>query len=289
VRCLRASEHDELPAIPAGRGFGVPMPDDVLLSVEGLAAGYGSAQVLSGIDLVVGRNECVAIVGESGSGKTTLARCLGGLHRQWTGVVRYDGAELAAGARRRPLHTRRDIQYVFQNPYSSLNPRRTVGQTIARQLELFEPVPKREMGARVSEVLERVSLSRQAANLFPDQLSGGERQRVAIARAIVVKPRLLLCDEVTSALDVSVQAAVVELLGELREQLGLTMVFITHNLALIRSVADSVVVMTQGRLVERGTAEHVFTAPASAYTRELLASTPSVEGASSSAATDSGV
>ncbi len=128
----------------------------------------------------------------------------------------------------------------------------------------------------MNEVLERVSLSRKAANRFPDELSGGERQRVAIARALVVQPRLLLCDEVTSALDVSVQAAIVELLAEVREQLGLTMIFITHNLALIRSVADSVVVMTQGRIVERGAVEDVFTAPASAYTRELLASTPSV-------------
>ena len=276
VRCLRAGEPDALPALSGGRPFDLPAPDDVLLSVENLAAGYGSAQVLSEIDLVVGRNECLAIVGESGSGKTTLARCLGGLHREWTGTVRYDGAELATGARGRPASTRQEIQYIFQNPYSSLNPRRTVGQTIARQLELFESVPKREVGARVNEVLERVSLSRRAANRFPDELSGGERQRVAIARALVVQPRLLLCDEVTSALDVSVQAAIVELLAEVREQLGLTMIFITHNLALIRSVADSVVVMTQGRIVERGAVEDVFTAPASSYTRELLASTPSV-------------
>jgi peptide/nickel transport system ATP-binding protein len=276
VRCLRAGERDGLPAVAAVRAPASREPDEALLSVAGLSAGYGSVPVLCDVDLVVGRHRCVAIVGESGSGKTTLARCLGGLHREWSGTVRYAGEELAAGARARPARTRREIQYVFQNPYSSLNPRRTVGQAIARQLELLESIPRREVGARVNDVLDRVSLSRTAANRFPDELSGGERQRVAIARALVVQPRLLLCDEVTSALDVSVQAAIVELLGELREQLGLTIVFITHNLALIRSVADSVAVMTQGRIVERGAVEHVFTAPASAYTRELLASTPSV-------------
>jgi len=275
VRCLRADERDRIVAVASASAI-APKADDVLLRVERLSAGYGDVPVLSDVELAVGRNRCLAIVGESGSGKTTLARCIGGLHREWTGAVRLAGEELAPGARARPARVRREIQYVFQNPYSSLNPRRTVGQTIARQLELFESVPRREVGARVHDVLDRVSLSRRAANRFPDELSGGERQRVAIARAIVVQPRLLLCDEVTSALDVSVQAAIVELLAELREQLGLTMVFITHNLALIRSVADSVVVMTQGRIVERGEVEHVFTSPASAYTRDLLASTPSV-------------
>jgi peptide/nickel transport system ATP-binding protein len=276
VRCLRADEHDGLPAVAAVHAAAAREVGDALLRVEGLSAGYGSVPVLGDVDLVVGHNRCVAIVGESGSGKTTLARCIGGLHREWTGVMRFAGEDLAAGARGRPARSRRDIQYVFQNPYSSLNPRRTIGQTLMRQLELFEPVPKRKVSARVHDVLERVSLSRGAANRFPDELSGGERQRVAIARALVVKPRLLLCDEVTSALDVSVQAAIVELLAELREQLGLTMVFITHNLALIRSVADSVVVIAQGRVVERGEVEHVYTSPASAYTRNLLASTPSV-------------
>jgi peptide/nickel transport system ATP-binding protein len=275
VRCLRADEHDGLPAVAAVRAAAVE-PDDVLLRVAGLSAGYGAVPVLSDVELIVGRNRCVAIVGESGSGKTTLARCIGGLHREWAGTLRYAGEDLATGARARPARVRREIQYVFQNPYSSLNPRRTVGQTIGRQLELFESVPRRELGVRVHDVLERVSLSRGAANRFPDELSGGERQRVAIARALDVHPRLVLCVEVTSALDVSVQAAIVELLAELREQLGLTMIFITHNLALIRSVADSVVVMTQGRIVERGEVEQVFTAPASAYTRDLLAATPSV-------------
>jgi peptide/nickel transport system ATP-binding protein len=277
VRCLHADRPEAAIAVAAPARPPAAASRDPLVGVEGLDAHYGATRVLAGIDLTVERNECLAVVGESGSGKTTLARCLGGLHRTWSGVVRYDGVELATTARARPAETRRQIQYVFQSPYSSLNPRRTVGQTIGRQLELFDDLSRRESGARVAEVLERVALSPRAVNLFPDQLSGGERQRVAIARAVVVRPRLLLCDEVTSALDVSVQAAIVDLLAQLRDELDLTLVFITHDLALVRAVADRVVVMTAGEIVERGTAAHVFTAPESNYTRELLASTPVVE------------
>jgi peptide/nickel transport system ATP-binding protein len=167
---------------------------------------------------------------------------------------------------------------VFQNPYASLNPRRTVGQTIARQLALFGTAGgRRDVGRRVAECLERVALSSSAANRFPDQLSGGERQRVAIARALAADPKLLVCDEVTSALDVSVQAAIIELLGKLRQQMGLSLLFITHDLALIRTIADRVIVMTDGRIVEQGPTEAIFTAPKADYTRKLLANTPSIE------------
>ena len=183
---------------------------------------------------------------------------------------------LPEAARSRSNQARREIQYVFQNPYASLNPRRTVGQSIARQLALFGG-GRRDVGRRVSECLERVALSSSAANRFPDQLSGGERQRVAIARALAADPKLLVCDEVTSALDVSVQAAIIELLGKLREQMGLSLLFITHDLALIRTIADRVIVMTDGRIVEQGTTEHIFTSPSADYTRKLLANTPSIE------------
>jgi peptide/nickel transport system ATP-binding protein len=152
-----------------------------------------------------------------------------------------------------------------------------VGQTIARQLALFHPEAKGDVSRRVAECLERVALSSSAANRFPDQLSGGERQRVAIARALAADPKLLVCDEVTSALDVSVQAAIIELLGKLRQQMGLSLLFITHDLALIRTIADRVVVMTDGRIVEHGTTEQIFTAPTAEYTRKLLANTPSIE------------
>jgi peptide/nickel transport system ATP-binding protein len=216
-------------------------------------------------------------VGESGSGKTTLARCVSGLHKDYTGEVRLGDDVLPAAARKRSREARKEIQYVFQNPYASLNPRRTVGQTLARQLALFHPGERGDASQRVSDCLERVALSSAAANRFPDELSGGERQRVAIARALAAEPRLLVCDEVTSALDVSVQAAIIELLGRLREEMGLSLLFITHDLALIRTIADRVVVMTDGRIVEQGPTERIFSAPEADYTRKLLANTPSIE------------
>jgi peptide/nickel transport system ATP-binding protein len=277
VRCYH---HDravqEAPPEGAGQAETRHIGADVVLAVQNLDAHYGSRHTLFDIDLEVHRNECLALVGESGSGKTTLARCVSGLHKDYSGKVRLGDDVLPEAARARSNEARREIQYVFQNPYASLNPRRTVGQSIARQLALFGG-GRRDVGRRVSECLERVALSSSAANRFPDQLSGGERQRVAIARALAADPKLLVCDEVTSALDVSVQAAIIELLGKLRQQMGLSLLFITHDLALIRTIADRVIVMTDGRIVEQGTTEHIFTSPTADYTRKLLANTPSIE------------
>jgi peptide/nickel transport system ATP-binding protein len=229
-------------------------------------------------ELEVHRHECVALVGESGSGKTTLARCVAGLHKDYTGAVFLGADELPPAARSRSSAARKQIQYVFQNPYASLNPRRTVGQTIARQLELFFP-GHRDMGQRVAECLERVALSSSAASAYPDELSGGERQRVAIARALAAEPDLMVCDEITSALDVSVQAAIIDLLRELRTEMGLSLLFITHNLALIRTIADRVAVMTEGRIVELGPTADVLERPQAPYTQQLLANTPSIAAA----------
>ena len=277
VHCYRAEEAlSELPT--AGEAHAAAKAGDVVLAVENVNGYYGSVHILHDINLEVRRNECVAVVGESGSGKTTLARCISGLHSQYKGDVKLGGTRLAESARRRTAEARKQIQYVFQNPYASLNPRRTVGQTIARQLQLFG-ASRRDTGRRVADCLERVSLSAAAANRYPDQLSGGERQRVAIARALAAEPSLLVCDEVTSALDVSVQAAIVELLRDLRTETGLSMLFITHNLALIRTIADRVLVMTEGQIVESGTTVDVFTSPSAAYTGKLLANTPTVEAA----------
>jgi peptide/nickel transport system ATP-binding protein len=277
VHCYRAEDApSELPT--AGSTHAAAQPGDVVLSVEHLNAHYGSAHVLHDVELEVRRNECLAVVGESGSGKTTLARCISGLHANYTGDVKLGGERLAESSRGRSTQARKQIQYVFQNPYASLNPRRTVGQTIARQLHLFG-ASRRDTGKRVGECLERVALSSAAVNRYPDQLSGGERQRVAIARALAAEPALLVCDEVTSALDVSVQAAIVELLRDLRAETGLSMLFITHNLALIRTIADRVIVMTQGTIVESGETVTVFESPSAEYTTKLLANTPTVEAA----------
>jgi peptide/nickel transport system ATP-binding protein len=244
------------------------------LSLRSVSARYGRAQVLSGVELDVQPESCVAVVGESGSGKTTLARCIVGLHSNWTGEITFDGGRLIPGARDRPKETLRRVQYIFQNPYTSLNPRKTVGQIVAQPLEQLLGLPYRERAERAARVLEDVSLGSDFASRYPDQLSGGERQRVAIARALVVGPDLLVCDEVTSALDVSVQAVIVEELRRLQRERHLAMIFITHNLALVRSIAQSAVVLRDGAVVEAGPVEQILEHPADPYTIRLIADVP---------------
>jgi peptide/nickel transport system ATP-binding protein len=276
VRCVRAGE-------PATRGVGIrtvlagdpaKAPSGGTLEVRDLCARYGLQPVLFEVDLRVGPEQCVAIVGESGSGKTTLARCVVGLHDNWTGNVDFCGEPLACGARRRTKGSLQRIQYVFQNPYTSLNPRKTVGQIVEQPLEHFSHLPAAERERRVVAVLEDVSLSSDFLGRYPDQLSGGERQRVALARALVVEPELLVCDEVTSALDVSVQAIIVELLRRLQRERNLAMLFITHNLALVRSIAQTVVVLSEGKVVEQGPVEDVLERPHDRYTIRLLEDVP---------------
>jgi oligopeptide/dipeptide ABC transporter ATP-binding protein len=250
-----------------------------LLAAQNIRASYGEREVLFDVSIAVWPHECLALVGESGSGKTTLARCISGLHRKYSGDVLFQGTRLAAGAARRNRESRRKIQYIFQSPYGSLNPRKTIGQIVAQPLRIFFELDRGETRARVARALERVSLNPALADRYPDQLSGGERQRVAIARALAAEPNLLVCDEITSALDVSVQAAIVELLAELQREMGLGLLFVTHNLALIRSIAQDVVVMSEGRIVEFGTVDDVLESPRAPYTRQLLADTPSFETA----------
>jgi len=245
-----------------------------VLSLRGVSAGYGRKEVLSGVDLDVPAESCVAVVGESGSGKTTLARCIVGLHGNWTGDIRFEGAPLAATARDRPRQVLRRVQYVFQNPYTSLNPRKTVGQIVAQPLAQYLRLGYRERSERAAQALADVALGSDFLSRYPDQLSGGERQRVAIARALVVQPDLLICDEVTSALDVSVQAVIVELLRALQAERRIAMVFITHNLALMRSIAQSVVVLRNGTVVESGPVEQVLEHPADPYTVRLMEDVP---------------
>ena len=247
-----------------------------VIEVSAVSAGYSGNLVVHDVSLTIRKGECLALVGESGSGKTTVSRAIGGLHREWTGSIRLNGREMKTMARQRAVADRLAIQYVFQNPYGSLNPRRTVGDSIVRPL-VIDGKSKDDARRAVLDVLDKVSLPGSYANKYPDQLSGGERQRIAIARALVSEPEVLVCDEVTSALDVLVQAAIVDLLGDLRRQLGLAMLFVTHNLPLVRSIADEVAVMSEGRIVEVGLSESVIGNPQQQYTQSLISATPSIE------------
>jgi peptide/nickel transport system ATP-binding protein len=276
ARCLRAEEVAALAgtdARPLARPAS-PHADAPLLDVHDLSATYGPKAVLRDVNFTVAGRQCVAVVGMSGSGKTTLARCLVGLHPTWTGDVSFAGNPLGKGIRRRSDDQLRRIQYVSQNPYASLNPRRTVGQIVEQPLAHFEKLAAGERYERVVAALTAAALRESFVDYYPDQLSGGERQRVAIARALVLNPDLLVCDEVTSALDVSVQASVVELLRGLQAERGLSMIFITHNLPLVRSIADQVVVVNDGTICESGSVTEVLESPKDPYTTQLLADVP---------------
>jgi peptide/nickel transport system ATP-binding protein len=289
VRCIRAELVLSETQSRVGDPIDMPGADEAeqpALRLENVAAWYGKNEVLHSVSLSLASHECLALVGESGSGKTTVARAVAGLHRNWTGTIALGGAGLPRAARQRSSEARRRIAYIFQNPYGSLNPRQTIGQIIGQPLRVFGIASGREADQRIAGMLERVSLTAAYTRRYPDQLSGGERQRVAIARALVCDPSVLICDEVTSALDVSVQAAIVELLGNLQRDLGLSMLFITHNLPLVRSIAQRVAVLSQGDIVELGDTGQVLTDPQQPYTRQLLSDTPSLETATAEAGAD---
>jgi peptide/nickel transport system ATP-binding protein len=281
VRCCRVHEIAG-PALPAEsvRRRRADAEAGALLEVSELEAGYRGSRAtrpaVAGVSFSIPQGRCVALVGESGSGKTTVGRCIAGLHRPSGGSILFGGDPLAADAASRPLQVRRRIQIVFQNPFESLNPRHQVCSSIARPLRVLMRLSRRDADARVGELLERVRLPKRVAERFPVELSGGERQRVAIARALAAEPDLLICDEVTSALDVSVQAAVLELLQELQRELGLSMLFITHNLGVVACVADTVLVMDRGSIVESGPVGQVLEHPRHEYTQRLLRAAPTL-------------
>ncbi|RFS83475.1 ABC transporter ATP-binding protein [Actinomadura spongiicola] len=281
ARCLRVDEVAREPRVrPRSHQTRVAADGGrEVFSVSGLNAGYGGRQILFDVSFGLVRGECLALVGESGSGKTTLSRCLVGLHEEQEGTLMFEGRPIPPEAGKRGKDTRREVQYVFQNPFGSLNPHRSVESSLLVPLRHYFGMDVREGRKRVGEALERVEISAKLASRRPAELSGGQRQRVAIARALVCEPKLLICDEVTSALDVSVQASVVELLRSLLGD-GLSMIFVTHNLAVVRSIADGVVVLNRGRVVESGEAEPVLTAPSHPYTRELIEATLDVPDAS---------
>ena len=275
VRCIRPFEVPQRTQHVALHSTPIAASATHALMVRDVCASYTGLEVVHNVDLFVDRGECLALVGESGSGKTTLSRSIGGLHHEWTGEILLGSERLARSSRDRTTAQRLRIQYVFQNPYSSLQPRRMIGDSVARPL-IIGGATKKEAARKVGEMLERVALTAGYAHRFPDQLSGGERQRVAIARALVSRPEVLVCDEVTSALDVLVQASIVELLSELRRELGLAMLFVTHNLPLVASIADQVAVLADGKLVESGPTEQVLRNPEAEYTKRLIADTPQI-------------
>lgn len=253
--------------------------DQALVEVKALTAAYGQSRVLHGVTLSVQQGECLALVGESGSGKTTLGRCISGLHVGTAeGALQFGGSEVPLDPGKRSPEVRRAIQYIFQSPYGSLNPRQRIGRSIAAPLEVFG-LAEKERRETVRELLTRVSLDPDYEWRYPSQLSGGERQRVAIARALAAQPRVLVCDEVTSALDVSIQASILEMLGTLRTQLDLTLLFITHNLALVRTIADRAAIMRGGEVVEMGSVEDLLDRPSVGYTRDLISATPVLDQA----------
>ena len=278
ARCWRASEvtHTGEPLLLTSRPVAAK-ESAPMLKVAGLSASYASTQVLHDISFDVQRESCLAVVGESGSGKTTLSRCIVGLHSRWSGEMSFDGTALPPVLRARDRSTLRRIQFIFQNPYTSLNPRRTIGQLVAQPLEDLFDLSRADINSRVGNILEDVSLPSNAMTRYPDELSGGERQRVAIARALVVNPDLLVCDEITSALDVSVQAVIVELLRLHQFERHLAIIFVTHNLALVRSIAQDVVVLSDGRIRESGPVDSVLDHPSDEYTIKLLEHVPTLE------------
>jgi peptide/nickel transport system ATP-binding protein len=249
-----------------------------LLSVERLGKRFRSAgrevTALDDVSIEVQRGECHAIIGESGSGKSTLGGLILGLIEPTSGAVRFKGETL--GAHRRPLRLKRAIQLIQQNPLSALNPRRTVGQSVRLALDVHQLGDRSRRDERTAELLGEVGLPADYVRRSPRGLSGGERQRVAIARALACEPELIVLDEPTSALDVLVQARVLQLLMRVRRQHGLTYVFITHDLAVVRGIADRISVFRKGRLVETGSADEIFAAPRSDYARRLLAAIPVV-------------
>ncbi|MEA3132839.1 MAG: oligopeptide transport system ATP-binding protein [Gammaproteobacteria bacterium] len=252
---------------------------DELLKVRNLRVQFGAFPAVQDVTFDLRQGETLGLVGESGSGKSTLARAILRLIPVTSGHVIFNGEDLLACAPSELRRRRRDLQIVFQDPLASLNPRMSVGDALAEPLKIYEPsLSPRTRGARIAEMLERVGLAADMARRYPHQFSGGQCQRIGIARAMMLRPKLLVCDEPVSSLDVSIQGQIVNLLVDLQREFGLAMLFISHNLAVVRHLSHRVLVIYRGRLVEVADRDALFAAPAHPYTRALLAAVPDPTG-----------
>ncbi|HEX4306271.1 MAG TPA: ATP-binding cassette domain-containing protein [Solirubrobacterales bacterium] len=233
-----------------------------------------SVKAVDGISFHVNKGETLGLVGESGSGKSTTCRVVLQLLKPTSGSVKFEGQEIAGLKRRELRPLRREMQMIFQDPYASLNPRKRIGQIVGDQLKVQKVASGKELRTRVEALLERVGLSPEHYNRFPHEFSGGQRQRIGIARALALEPKLVFCDEPVSALDVSIQAQIVNLLDDLQDELGLTYVFVAHDIGVVRHISDRIAVMNQGKIVETGDADQVCEHPRDDYTKKLLAAVP---------------
>jgi len=283
VRCpewVRTEAVDWAGQVAAAAAEAADLSKPVILDIADLSAEHrtrgGVVVAASGISFRLRQGECVALVGESGSGKTTIARVIAGLHPTWSGQLLLEGEPLAARARARTREQRRRVQMVFQSPTDALNPRHSVGQALARPAMALRGLSRKAAASEVQSLLEAVRLPSRYANRYPRELSGGQRQRVAIARALAADPDVIVCDEITSALDVSVQARILELLLDLRRDRNVSLLFITHDLGVVAAVADEVLVLEKGLICESGKTSTLLANPTHEYTKQLLHSAPSL-------------
>ncbi|HEU5252865.1 MAG TPA: ATP-binding cassette domain-containing protein [Solirubrobacterales bacterium] len=231
-------------------------------------------RAVDGVSFQVQRGETLGLVGESGSGKSTACRAVLQLIKPTSGSVKFEGREISGLRQRQMRPLRREMQMIFQDPYASLNPRKRIGQIVGDPLKRQGVASGSELRRQVQELLERVGLSSEHYNRFPHEFSGGQRQRIGIARALSLKPKLVICDEPVSALDVSIQAQIVNLLDDLQDEFGMAYLFVAHDIGVVRHISDRIAVMNNGKIVEQGTADQVCESPQDEYTKKLLAAVP---------------
>lgn len=253
--------------------------EDIILEVKGLKKYFktnrGMLHAVDNINFTLGRGKTLGIVGESGCGKSTTGRCILRLIEPTSGEVIFEGEDIMNLNGRKMRAKRSDMQIIFQDPFSSLNPRKTVMETIAEGVKMCPQYKtKEQVEARVVELMHTVGLAERLINSYPHELDGGRRQRIGIARALAVEPKIIICDEPVSALDVSIQAQILNLLKELQEKLGLTYIFITHDLAVVNHISDEIMVMYLGQMVEKAPTEELFANPIHPYTKALLSAIP---------------